>query len=103
MEGLYGVYPFLQNLPKPLVANDKCSSGSGPTEVSIIKLIGGKKEWEGNIMVGGKPVCDDGAKDYGEAVAQVVCRFIFFCAKTNINIFLTISSKRFSIPTIIFL
>ena len=45
--------------------------------VSKIKLVGGEKEWEGNIMVGGKPVCDDNSKKYGKAVAQVVCRFIF--------------------------
>ena len=57
---------------------------SCPTEVSKIKLVGGKNEWEGNIMVGGKPVCDDGAKDYGDAVAHVVCRFILLWPKTNI-------------------
>ena len=64
-----------------------------PTEVSKIKLVDGKNEWEGNIMVGGKPVCDDGAKKHGKAAAQVVCRFIFFWS---------ISSQKFTI-TIIFL
>ena len=52
--------------------------------VSKIKLVGGEKEWEGNIIVGGKPVCDDGAKKFGEAVAKVVCRFILLWPKTNI-------------------
>ena len=52
--------------------------------VSKLKLVGGNNEWEGNIMVGGKPVCDDGAKDYGDAVAHVVCRFILLWPKTNI-------------------
>ena len=61
--------------------------------VSKLKLVGGNNEWEGNIMVGGKPVCDDGAKKHGKAAAQVVCRFIFF---------LSISSQIFTI-TIIFL
>ena len=45
-----------------------------PEHGSKIKLVGGKNEWEGNIMVGGKPVCDDGSERYGNAVAQVVCR-----------------------------
>ena len=53
-----------------------------------IKLVGGKNEREGNIMVGGKPVCDDGSQRYGKAVAQVVCRFIFFLPKISIYIFL---------------
>ena len=61
--------------------------------VSKLKLVGGNNEWEGNIMVGGKPVCDDGAKKHGKAAAQVVCRFIFFWS---------ISSQIFTI-TIIFL
>ena len=61
--------------------------------VSKIMLDGGKNEREGNIMVGGKPVCDDGAKKHGKAAAQVVCRFIFFWS---------ISSQKFTI-TIIFL
>ena len=46
--------------------------------VSKLKLVGGNNEWEGNIMVEGKPVCDDGAKKLGKAAAQVVCRFTFF-------------------------
>ena len=57
--------------------------------VSKIMLDGGKNEREGNIMVGGKPVCDDGSERYGNAVAQVVCRFIFFWPKIIIYIFLT--------------
>ena len=67
--------------------------------VSKIKLVGGEKEWEGNIIVGGKPVCDDGAKHYGEAVAQVVCRFILFWHKTIINIFITIFFSQGSLGT----
>ena len=59
-----------------------------------IKLVGGKNEREGNIMVGGKPVCDDGFKKYGKAAAQVVCRFILIWHKTIIHIFLTIFSPR---------
>ena len=49
--------------------------------VSKLKLVGGNNEWEGNIMVGGKPVCDDGSERYLKAIAQVVCRFIFFWPK----------------------
>ena len=59
--------------------------------VSKIMLDGGKNEREGNIMVGGKPVCDDGAKKHGKAAAQVVCRFIFFWS---------ISSHKFTITII---
>ena len=51
-------------------------------------LVGGKNEWEGNIMVGGKPVCDDGSERYGNTVAQVVCRFIFFWPKIIIYIYI---------------
>ena len=61
--------------------------------VSKLKLVGGNNEWEGNIMVEGKPVCDDGAKKHGKAAAQVVCRFTFFWS---------IFSQKFTI-TIIFL
>ena len=61
--------------------------------VSKLKLVGGNNEWEGNIMVEGKPVCDDGAKKLGKAAAQVVCRFTFFWS---------IFSQKFTI-TIIFL
>ena len=56
--------------------------------VSKIMLDGGKNEREGNIMVGGKPVCDDGSERYGNAVAQVVCRFIFFWPKIIIYIYI---------------
>ena len=57
--------------------------------VSKIKLVGGEKEWEGNIIVGGKPVCDDASEKYGKKVAQVVCRFILFWHKTIIHISLS--------------
>ena len=62
--------------------------------VSKIKLVGGEKEWEGNIIVGGKPVCDDASEKYGKEVAQVVCRFILFWQKTIIHIFITIFLPR---------
>ena len=45
-------------------------------------------------MVGGKPVCDDGAKKHGKAAAQVVCRFNLFWHKTIVHIFITIFLPR---------
>ena len=65
-------------------------------------LDGGKNEREGNIMVGGKPVCDDGSERYGNAVAQVVCRFISFWPKIIINIFLIISNQKFTMKIMFF-
>ena len=58
-----------------------------------VKLVGGKNEWEGNILVRssgkelswpGKPVCDDGIKTgrpTGTATAKVVCRFFSLVIK----------------------
>ena len=70
--------------------------------VSKIMLDGGKNEREGNIMVGGKPVCDDGSERYGNAVAQVVCRFISFWPKIIINIFLIICNQKFTMKIMFF-
>ena len=39
-------------------------------------LVGGSRPQEGNIMVNGQPVCDDGTEEYRAATAAVVCRFI---------------------------
>ena len=39
---------------------------------SEVKLVGGSGPHEGNIFVGGLPVCDD---DHDEDNARVVCRF----------------------------
>ena len=45
---------------------------------SEVKLVGGKNNLEGNILIRGKPVCDDGRAKHLTATAQVVCRFIWF-------------------------
>ena len=42
----------------------------------IVVLVGGSGPQEGNIMVNGEPVCDDGSEAYRAATAAVVCRFI---------------------------
>ena len=42
----------------------------------IVALVGGSRPQEGNIMVNGQPVCDDGSEAYRAATAAVVCRFI---------------------------
>ena len=42
----------------------------------IVALVGGSRPQEGNIMVHGQPVCDDGSEAYRAATARVVCRFI---------------------------
>ena len=49
-----------------------------------VKLVGGKNEWEGNILVNGKPVCDDGMKT-GRATAKVVCRLFSLVTKILIH------------------
>jgi len=36
-----------------------------------VALVGGEGPWEGNVMIYGKPVCDD---DWGHEDANVVCR-----------------------------
>ena len=41
-----------------------------------VTLVGGSRPQEGNIMVNGQPVCDDGSEAYRAATARVVCRFI---------------------------
>ena len=41
-----------------------------------LSLVGGSGPHEGNIMVNGQPVCDDGTEEYRAATAAVVCRFI---------------------------
>ena len=46
----------------------KCNSLTSPE----VELVGGSGPHEGNIHVGGLPVCDDG---HGAENAQVVCRF----------------------------
>ena len=41
--------------------------------LSEVKLVGGSGPHEGNIFVGGKPVCDD---DHDVENALVVCRYL---------------------------
>ena len=45
---------------------------SNRLEITEVKLVGGKGAHEGNIFVGGAPVCDDG---FDADNALVVCRF----------------------------
>ena len=40
-----------------------------------LHLVGGSGPHEGNILVGGRPVCDDG---HNAQNALVVCRFPFY-------------------------
>ena len=42
-------------------------------ETSEVRLVGGSGPHEGNILVGGLPVCDD---LHDAQNAQVVCRFV---------------------------
>ena len=42
----------------------------------IVTLVGGSGPHEGNIMVNGQPVCDDGSEAHRAATAGVVCRFL---------------------------
>ena len=46
------------------------------TNMLGLSLVGGSGPHEGNIMVNGQPVCDDGSDAYRAATAAVVCRFI---------------------------
>jgi deleted-in-malignant-brain-tumors protein 1 len=41
-----------------------------------IELVGGTGPHEGNVMINGLPVCDDGSFEYGTQNAQVVCRML---------------------------
>ena len=41
-------------------------------KTSVVELVGGSGPHEGNILVGGQPVCDD---LHGDQNALVVCRF----------------------------
>ena len=44
--------------------------------ILIVTLVGGSGPHEGNIFVGGQPVCDDGSEEHLMSNARVVCRFI---------------------------
>merc|ERR1719500_397466 len=54
--------------------------GDLPTEclsdVPAIELVGGSGPHEGNVIINGQPVCDDGSFEYGTQNAQVVCRML---------------------------
>ena len=46
-------------------------------KTSVVELVGGSGPHEGNILIGGQPVCDDGHDDQN---ALVVCRFAETCS-----------------------
>jgi len=55
----------------PVVEHPGSGSGSGGTPGPVIELVGGSGPHEGNIMLYGRPVCDDIATPEN---AEVVCR-----------------------------
>ena len=56
------------------IAGEHCENGENVAQtcLSEVKLVGGTGPHEGNIFVGGKPVCDD---LHGANNTLVVCRF----------------------------
>ena len=63
-----------------------------------VALVGGSRPQEGNIMVNGQPVCDDGTEAYRAATARVVCRFILI---SNDDVQLTILKFTNFLPIIL--
>ena len=53
-----------------------------------MKLVGGSGPHEGNIFVGGEPVCDDG---HDALNALVVCRFHSILADTSTDILIVVA------------
>merc|ERR1719507_2057628 len=59
----------------PHQTSDNCNGSEGLGVIcSTVALVGGSRPQEGNIMVNGQPVCDDGSEAYRAATARVVCR-----------------------------
>jgi hypothetical protein len=59
----------------PHKTTDNCGGSEGLGVIcSTVALVGGSRPQEGNIMVNGEPVCDDGSTTYRAATARVVCR-----------------------------
>ena len=68
------------------------------TLIVALALVGGSRPEEGNIMVNGQPVCDDGTEAYRAATARVVCRFILI---SNDDVQLTILKFTNFLPIIL--
>merc|ERR1712212_445773 len=70
-----GVICSNEPLVEPTVGPTEQGSGSGHVYAEV-ELVGGSGPQEGNILVWGRPVCDDGHPDFGAQTAQVVCRML---------------------------
>ena len=56
-------------------------------KITVIELVGGSGPHEGNIMLHGRPVCDDIATPEN---AQVVCRFVFEFVLVFVFVFIVV-------------
>ena len=62
-----------------LISNFDFIYTTGPR---VVTLVGGGGPWEGNVMVDGEPVCDDG---WSRAAGEVVCRQLNFSGLDRIT------------------
>ena len=68
----------------------------------MVELVGGSGPHEGNVIINGQPVCDDGSFEYGTQNAQVVCRFGNLYHKRGSSIIFTCQTEQFLDLRIIF-
>merc|ERR1719458_2164890 len=67
----------LSDVPEPpMMTTGDQGSGSPVIDYSVVELVGGSGPHEGNVIINGQPVCDDGSFEYGTQNAQVVCRML---------------------------
>ena len=66
----------------------------------IVCTTGGLTPSEGNVIVRGRPVCDDG---WGQNEADVVCRFVFVCYPPACENIFSLLNSFFSSPKDLFI
>jgi len=70
-----------------ICSNDDFSTTTDPGHTAAeVELVGGSGAQEGNILVWGQPVCDDGHQYHGAQNARVVCRMLgYFTGQITSN------------------
>jgi deleted-in-malignant-brain-tumors protein 1 len=74
-ENSEGAGVICSNEPPIMTTGDQ-GPGSPVIDYSVVELVGGSGPHEGNVIINGQPVCDDGSFEYGTQNAQVVCRML---------------------------